>query len=94
LSGLPKNKVTGTGYDILSKNTNGTDRFIEVKTTKLTKETPIYLTRTEAGFALLKAKDFFLYRVYNFDSAPRIFIKNGPYEGFCRLRPESFRGYF
>ena len=84
----------GAGYDILSKNTNGTDRFIEVKTTKLTKETPIYLTRTEASFALLKAKDFYLYRIYNFDVKPQMFIKNGPYEVFCRLRPENFKGYF
>lgn len=91
---IAKEQGDGAGYDILSKNTNGTDRFIEVKTTKLTKETPIYLTRTEASFALLKTKDFYLYRVYNFDVKPRMFIKNGPYENFCRLRPESFRGYF
>ncbi len=30
----------GLGFDILSKNTNGTDRYIEVKSTKLTKEAP------------------------------------------------------
>jgi hypothetical protein len=91
---IAKEKGDGAGFDILSKNTNGTDRFIEVKTTKLTKETPIYLTRTEISFALLRAKDFYLYRVYNFDMKPQLFIKNGPYEGFCRLRPESFKGYF
>lgn len=32
----------GLGFDILSKNTNGTDRYIEVKATKLTKEAPFY----------------------------------------------------
>ena len=91
---IAKEQGDGAGFDILSKNTNGTDRFIEVKTTKLTKETPIYLTRTEVSFALLKTKDFYLYRVYNFDAVPRMFIKNGPYAGFCKLRPESFKGYF
>jgi hypothetical protein len=91
---IAREEGDGAGFDILSKNTNGTDRFIEVKTTKLTKETPIYLTRTEVSFALLKAKDFYLYRVYNFDVKPRMFIKNGAYEGFCRLQAESFRGYF
>jgi hypothetical protein len=91
---IAKEQGDGAGFDILSKNNNGTDRFIEVKTTKLTKETPIYLTRTELSFALLNAKNFYLYRVYNFDVKPQMFIKNGPYEEFCKLRPESFKGYF
>lgn len=84
----------GTGYDILSKNVNGADRFIEVKTTKLSKETPIFITKTEVQFATLKEKDFFLYRVFNFASKPQIFIKQGSYEKFCKLMPETFKGYF
>ena len=28
---ISKGKVDGTGFDILSKNNNGTDRFVEVK---------------------------------------------------------------
>jgi len=36
------------------------------KKEKLTKETPIYLTRTEVSFALLKAKDFYYIPVYKF----------------------------
>jgi len=84
----------GLGYDILSRNNNGTDRFIEVKTTKLSKETPIYLSKTEISFASQKIKDFFLYRVFNFDTSPKIFIKNGEYENFCKLIPQMFKGYF
>lgn len=34
----------GLGFDILSRNTNGTDRYIEVKSTKLTKEAPFYFS--------------------------------------------------
>jgi hypothetical protein len=84
----------GLGYDILSKNENGSDRFIEVKTTKLAKETPIYLSRTEVSFALQKAKSFFLYRVFDFDKRPRLFIKNGHYDSFCTLVCQSYKGYF
>ncbi len=84
----------GTGFDILSKNNNGTDRYIEVKTTKLTKETPIYLSRNEWKFAQSKPQDFFLYRVYNFAENPQLFIKQGEYENFCTLRAQSFKGYF
>jgi hypothetical protein len=91
---ISKEKGDGMGYDVLSKNGNGTDRYIEVKTTKLSKETPIYLTKTEVSFATLQKQNFYLYRVYNFDSKPKIFIKNGEYDRYCKLLPESFKGYF
>jgi hypothetical protein len=91
---ISKNKGDGAGYDILSKNTNGTDRYVEVKTTKLSKETPIYLTRTEVSFASQYANNFYLYRVFNFNSKPQLFIKSGKYDSFCTLRPENYKGYF
>lgn len=91
---ISKDKGDGTGFDILSKNTNGTDRYIEVKTTKLSKETPIYLTKNELSFASLKESEFYLYRVFNFAATPQFFIKNGKYEGFCQLQPQTFKGFF
>jgi hypothetical protein len=91
---ISRERGDGAGYDILSKNENGTDRYIEVKTTKLSKETPIYLTKTELSFASLKEKNFFLYRVFNFDSSPELFMKNGKYESFCQLQPQTFKGFF
>jgi len=84
----------GLGYDILSRNNNGTDRFIEVKTTKLAKETPIYLSKTEISFASKKQNDFYLYRVFDFDKQPRLFIQNGKYESFCKVVPQIYKGYF
>ena len=91
---VSKEKGDGLGYDILSKNNNGTDRFIEVKTTKLAKETPFYFSRTEWKFALSKDKDFFLYRVFNFNEMPKIFIKRGNYESFCNIIATTFKGVF
>ncbi len=84
----------GLGYDILSRNDDGSDRFIEVKTTKLAKETPIYLSKNEIGFALKQEKNFYLYRVFDFDKNPRLFIKNGKYESYCKIIPQIFKGYF
>ena len=84
----------GLGYDILSRNNNGTDRFIEVKTTKLAKETPIYLSKTEISFASKELNNFYLYRVFDFDKQPRMFIKNGKYESFCKVIPQIYKGYF
>jgi hypothetical protein len=91
---ISRDEGDGTGYDILSKNENGSDRFIEVKTTKLSKETPIFLTSNERAFASAKGDDFFLYRVFNFGKRPKIFIKQGSYEKFCIIQPTQFRGYF
>ena len=42
---ISKEQGDGAGFDILSRNANGTDRYIEVKTTKLGELTPIYMTR-------------------------------------------------
>lgn len=91
---VAKYKGDGMGFDILSKTTAGKDMFIEVKTTKLAKETPIYFSRNEWKFAMLKEKDFFLYRVFNFTNSPQIFVKQGNYDSFCRLQPQNFKGYF
>lgn len=91
---VAKKKGDGMGFDILSKTIAGKDMFIEVKTTKLAKETPIYFSRNEWKFALIKEKQFFLYRVFNFEDDPHIFIKHGNYESFCKFLPQSFKGYF
>ncbi len=91
---ISKDLGDGTGFDILSKNTNGTDRFIEVKTTKLSKETPIYVTKNEVQFAKKYSSQFYLYRIFNFDTKPGLFIKTGIYSNFCTLKAETFKGYF
>ncbi len=91
---ISKDQGDGAGFDILSKNDNGTDRYIEVKTTKLSKETPIFLTANELSFSRLKKNNFFLYRVFNFKSSPKVFLRNGSYENFSILKPETYKAYF
>jgi len=84
----------GAGYDILSRNIDGSDRFVEVKTTKQPKESPIFISKTEISFAAKNPASFFLYRVFNFDTKPGLFIKQGNYQSFCKLEPESYKGLF
>lgn len=84
----------GLGYDILSKNTNGTDRYIEVKATKLTKEAPFYFSEREYDFSKRNSSRFYLYRVFNIREDPKLFIANGAYHDFCNLRPTKFKGVF
>jgi hypothetical protein len=84
----------GAGYDILSRNTNGTDRFIEVKATKLTKEAPFFFTSNEYEFSKANRSSFFLYRVFNLKYQPKVFIVNGAFDDFCNHQPVKFKGYF
>lgn len=84
----------GLGFDILSRNTNGTDRYIEVKATKLTKEAPFYFSALEHDFSRRNRSSFFLYRVFNLKAEPKLFIANGAYDEFCNANPTHFKGTF
>lgn len=84
----------GLGFDIHSRNTNGTDRYIEVKSTKLTKDAPFYFSALEHDFSRHNRSNFFLYRVFNLKADPKLFIANGAYDDFCNLRPTHFKGTF
>lgn len=84
----------GLGFDILSRNTNGTDRYIEVKSTKLTKEAPFYFSALEYDFSKRQSSSFYLYRVFNLRAEPKLFIANGAYDEFCNMRPVQFKGSF
>lgn len=89
---VSKEKGDGAGFDILSKNMNGTDRYIEVKSTKLGSKVPIYFTRNELRFSQDHASDYFLYRVFNLRRVPKFFIKNGAIDNFWNVEPISFIG--
>jgi hypothetical protein len=82
------------GYDILSRNENGTDRFIEVKATKLTKESPFYFTKNEYDFSSRNKSSYYLYRVFNLTAVPKLFIVNGVYDDFCHYEPIKYKGIF
>jgi len=91
---VSKEQGDGAGFDILSKYSNGIDKYIEVKTTKLSKESPFYFTRNELQFSLGHANDFHLYRLYNIEEQVKMFIKNGDLNSICYSIPMTFKGYF
>jgi hypothetical protein len=91
---VARDQGDGLGFDILSKNLNGTDKYIEVKTTRLGKETPFYFSSNELNFSIEHAKNFHLYRLYDFDDKVGMFIKNGSFEDICNFKATSYRGYF
>jgi hypothetical protein len=91
---ISKEEGDGAGFDILSRNLNGTDKYIEVKTTKLGKETPIFFSKNELDFSVEKSNDFHLYRLFNFEEQARMFTRNGALNQICNVVPVSFKGYF
>lgn len=84
----------GAGYDVLSFEENGRERFIEVKTTTYPKETPFFISNGELAFANAHELEFRLYRVFEFRRSPRLFELRGRPDRHCRLDPITFRASF
>ncbi|PTX98519.1 DUF3883 domain-containing protein [Opitutus sp. ER46] len=87
-------KDDGAGFDILSYEPTGQERFIEVKTTAFAKETPFFASAKEVRFAQQFAPQYHLYRLFRFKTSPRCFILSGRFQQNCRLDPESYRCTF
>ncbi len=82
------------GFDILSKNIDGSDRYIEVKTTKLGIYAPIFFSKNEYELAKVKSSDYYLYRLFNFNQTPKMFNVNGNFDSFCTKEPLQYKGIF
>ncbi len=91
---ISKEEGDGAGFDILSKNLNGSDKYIEVKTTRLGKETPFFFSSNELQFSIKKAPNFHLYRLFNAEKDVKLFQKNGGLNIICNSVPTMFKGYF
>jgi hypothetical protein len=80
----------GLGYDILSFDPNGRERFVEVKTTAFGSTTPFFASAREVQFAREQREQFCLLRVFEFRADPRLFELPGAIEQHCRLDPANF----
>lgn len=87
-------KGDGLGYDILSYDETGKERFIEVKTTAFGKETPFFISKNEVKFSKANDDYFHLYRLFEFRKTPRMFDLRGAVTKNCLLDPISFVGRF
>lgn len=84
----------GLGYDVLSFDESGKERFIEVKTTSFGKETPFYVSRNEVAFSEHEAERFHLYRLFEFRKDPKLFDLPGVITSHCVLDPISYLARF
>jgi len=88
---ISKSKGDGLGFDILSFDADGRERFIEVKTTAYDAETPFFVSPNEVDFSAENPEQFHLYRLFAFRKRPQMFTLLGPVASNCLLDPVSFR---
>ena len=85
-------KVRGDyeGYDVLSFEIDGSERLIEVKTTKYGKETPFFVSRNEVSVSQRYADKYKVYRMFSFRHAPRLYTLAGAIGQSCHITAQSF----
>jgi hypothetical protein len=91
---VAQSKGDGLGFDVLSFEPDGRERFIEVKTTAFGKDTPFFVSKNELIFSRVATQQFHLYRLFEFRKQPRLFDLVGEISDHCLLDPVSFRASF
>lgn len=83
-----KDEGDGTGFDIQSFDKIGNKIFIEVKTTKGSKNSTFFVTRNELERSKKEKDNYYLYRLYNFndklETADLLIIK-GDLSNLCEF---------
>lgn len=87
-------KGDGLGYDILSFESDGRERLIEVKTTTFGRDTPFFVSRGELALSQGAKDQFHLYRLFEFRKSPRLFDLPGALDQHCLLDPVTYRASF
>jgi len=88
---VAKTQGDGAGFDIRSFEADGTDRFIEVKTTRYGKYSPFFISANELSFSERHAKNYHLHRVFQFRDDPRLFSLPGSIKKNFVLSPTEYR---
>ena len=83
----------GLGFDILSFAPDGSERYLEVKTTRYSPHQPFFVSRNEVEFSGEESERFSLIRVYRFGTTrPGWYELPGALRSTSTLRAESFVG--
>lgn len=88
---VSQSRGDGLGFDILSFETNGRERLIEVKTTRFGQHTPFFVSQNEVEVSEAKASEYALYRVFAFREQPKLFIVPGALRDTLDLQPFQYR---
>lgn len=91
---VSQSKGDGLGYDVLSFDSDGKERLIEVKTTSFGRDTPFFVTRNELALSKTEPEQFRLYRLFDFRKTPRLFDLQGPLDRYCLLDAVTYKASF
>lgn len=84
----------GAGYDILSYDATNQPRYIEVKTTNGARSSAFIISRNELEFSQESGDAFHLYRLFQFRTAPMLYILQGDVSKQLHLEPIDYRASF
>ncbi|WP_325893710.1 DUF3427 domain-containing protein [Grimontia sp. NTOU-MAR1] len=82
------------GYDILSFEPDGTEKFIEVKTTEGRQNTQFFISDNEVSVSRDTPEKYWLYRLYNLnrtENTADYYKRKGAIDELFDLRPTSYR---
>ncbi|EAC3110579.1 DUF3578 domain-containing protein [Listeria monocytogenes] len=86
----------GHGYDIISYDINPDapneviEIYIEVKTTTGNRDTAFYLSDNELNVARLKGELYRIYRVYDYNTAPKLKIIDNLFDATLEIKPINY----
>jgi hypothetical protein len=80
----------GLGFDVLSFEADGRERFIEVKTTSFGAFTPFFVSPNELAVSQRTANQYSLYRLFAFRKDPKLFALPGALDQNCVLEPAQY----
>lgn len=84
----------GAGFDVLSFTEKGDERFLEVKTTVGSEQTPFYLSSNEKRFSDERQDAFRIFRLYDFARVPKAFEITPPLESKLILETANYKASF
>lgn len=79
------------GYDVLSYESNGNEKWVEVKTTNFAIDTAFYLTENELKTSSSHAERYHLYRIFEFRNKRKLFVLQGDLRKQLMLEPVQYR---
>lgn len=80
----------GIGYDIVTYDPDGSERYVEVKTTNQGETAPFILTANELAASEELGDAYVLMRVYAFNTDRRFYRLTGDLSAACDLRPTTY----
>ncbi|MCO6019350.1 hypothetical protein CKN86_09530 [Carnobacterium divergens] len=93
---VSKHDGDGLGYDILSFDLEGKEKYIEVKTTNSGLNTHFFISENEIHESEIRGSSYYLYRFFNFGKSGKekeFYILNGSLREQLKLKSNSYSAF-